>query len=245
MAKTFQEQLDDLVSQFVPAEKLPEAKTLLAPLNEALTRTFREYASDIEAAKGRLRKVEGIDPEEFARLETRIKELTTALDDKDVTIKELGTKYDAANVALTDTKGKLTATAKESAIRKALSDAKLRIAPEAVEEVFASIDRRVTVKPDGSFVIPSVVTSKDAAGTEIKTPIEYAVADYITKEWAVSPYAKRVLLADVNLGGGRGGIDLGAGGSKPWKDMTLDERTAAYKADPVAAQQQIAAEAAK
>lgn len=240
MAKTFQEQLDELVAQFVPADKVEEAKKVLTPLNEALTRTFKGYSDDIEAAKIRLRSVEGVKPEEFAKLEARVKELTDAVSAKDVELNDIKTKYDTANKSLLDTKSKLTTVAKETAIRKALTDAKLRIAPDAMEEVFGSIDRKVVTKDDGSFVIPSVIISKDAAGTEIRTPVEYPVAEYLSKEWAVSPYAKRVLLADFSTGGGAKSAGDGMGsGSKPWKDMSLDERNAAYKADPVAAQAQI------
>lgn len=234
---TFQEQIDALITKFTPADKLADAKAQVTPLLEAMTGVFKNYATDIETAKGRLRALEGIKPEDFSRLETLTKEQKAAIDAKEAELTTLKAQYEAANAKLTETNGKLSATVKEKEIRKALDSCGLRIAADSIDEVYNAIDRRVVQKPDGTFVIPGVLVSKDAAGTEIRTNVERPIAEYITKEWAVTPFAKRVLLADVNTGGGAGGSGALAGvnGAKPWGKMTLTEQSAVQRADPAKA----------
>jgi hypothetical protein len=233
MAKTFQEQLDELISAYVPADKLTEVKEKFAPISSAMTNTFQHYAEDIETAKARLRTLEGIKPEEFARLDTLVKQQADRLMELETSATDYKTKYETSENALRDTKCKLMATTRENAIRKALVDAKLPIAADSLDEVYGSIDRKVVQKPDGSFVVPSVLISKDSANNEIRTPVEHQITDYLTKEWAVTPFAKRVILADDTTGGGANGSGRGGRGSKPFSEMSFAEKTVMARDNPV------------
>jgi hypothetical protein len=243
---TFQEQIAALLMEAnVPDDKKASVKAALDPMFEAMTRTFHQYDTDINDLKGKVRATEGIKPEEYAALETKVKELTDELGGKTAAHDKVKKDYDTAVTQLGALKGQLTSATLEKEVRKAMGA--FKIAPDAVDEVYSIITGKVKQKEDGSFVIPHVTKVKDAAGTEVETAIESPVSAYMEKYWATSPFAKRVLLADYSTGGGAGGTKGGPGtGSKPWKEMSLSEQTAAFKSDPVAAQAQIdAASAAK
>jgi hypothetical protein len=237
---TFQEQIEALIIARLPEDKRAEVLDQLKPINEAMTRTFQNYATDIEATKTRLRALEGIKPEEHAALESLSKQQAADL----ATLKQLAddykAKYETANTTLTETQKKLVSTTRDRTLRAALDSAKLRIAPDSIEQVLRDIDSRVIQKDDGSFVVPSVIVSKDAANTEIKTPTEYSIDTFLTKEWAASPFAKRVILADYTSGGGAGGSGGGgpaSNGTKKWKEMSYKEQVLFHNANPTLAAQ--------
>jgi hypothetical protein len=244
---TFQEQIEALIKARTPVDQQAAALADLKPIADAMTRTFQGYATDIEDAKTRLRALEGIKPEEHAKLEATSKQqaadlaaLATALDD-------YKNKYEVANTTLTETQKKLAATNRERALRTAIDTAKLRIAPDSVEQALRDIDARVKQKDDGSFVVPSTIVSKDAAGTEIRTPTEYPIETYLTKEWAATPFAKRVILADFTSGGGAGGSGgriPTTDGTKKWKEMSYKEQVVLHNTNPTLAAQ-MQAEATK
>lgn len=228
---TFQEQIDDIISKNIPADKQASVKELLIPIFSAMTNTFQRYDADIQAAKEKVRAVEGIKPEAHAELEKRVKEQETALNDLQVKLKKSETDYNNALTKLNEANAKLDGASKENAVRKAMG--LFEIAEESVDDVFTVISSKVVKKDDGTFHIPHVVVSKDAAGKEIKTPTEMSVQEYMTDVWAPSGAAKRVLLAPYSSGGGATGhTEKVRSGAKPFSKMTLTERSELYRNDP-------------
>jgi hypothetical protein len=240
---TFQEQIDALVAKHVPADKLEVVKSELIPLFGAMTRTFQDYDRDINDMKEKVRKVEGIKPEDFARLENVTKEQATTLAQAKADLEKAKTDYTAAVTQLGALKGQLSQTTLEKEVRKAMGN--FKIAPESIEDVYTIMSSKVKMKDDGTFVVPHVIKSKDAANKEIETPAESSVETYMKEQWAVSPSAKRVLLAEFSSGGSAHGGGRGAGaGSKPWSKMTLTEQSTFMRTDPEGAKALQAAETA-
>ena len=220
---TFQEQLDAMI----PAEKKAEAAVVF----EAMTSTFKRYDADINEMKQRVRSVEGIKPEDHARLEARARELEEKSSLTEGEYKKLLKMRDELTAKNAELGQKLTATSIEKEVRKAMGA--LKIVPEAVDAVYDLVASKVVVGEDGEFT----VLYKDKDGKELKS----SVGDYLTKEWAVTPLAKRLLVADFSTGGGANGTAGGVSATKKWGDMSLGEQSVLFRQNPEIARQLMAA----
>jgi hypothetical protein len=219
---TFQEQLKALI----PPEKASEAESIFS----AMTRTFERYDTDITELKQRVRSSEGVKPEDLAKAEARIAELSAQFASTESEYKKTKKLAEEYGTKLAETTQRLTETSIEKEVRKAMSA--FRIVPEAVDPVFDLIRHTVKQKEDGSFIVPH----KDAAGKDLESP----VGDYMEKIWANTPFAKRVIVADYSTGGGAGGPGSPAAGSKKWGEMSLGEQSVLFKQNPEVARQLMA-----
>ena len=216
---SFQEQLLALISD----DKKKDAE----PIMTAMTKTFQDYATDIAELKTKIRSSEGVKPEEFAKLEQRLKETETTISTSENELKKYKKLYEDTNNKLVETYKRLTETSIEKEVRRAMSV--FKIAPDSVDQVFDLISHTVKVKDDGSFIVG--IKDKEGKDTEL------SVKDYMEKTWAVTPFAKRVLLADFSSGGGSDNQINGHTTGKKWREMTLDEQGKLYKENPTLAQQ--------
>ena len=211
---TFQEQLKALI----PPEKAGEAESIFT----AMTRTFERYDTDITELKQRVRSSEGVKPEDLAKAEARIAELSAQFATTDSEYKKTKKLADEYGTRLAETTKKLTETSIEKEVRKAMSA--FRIVPEAVDPVFDLISHNVRVKETGEFVVPF----KTADGKDT----ECSVGEYMEKVWSNTPFAKRVIVADYSTGGGAGGPGTLNAGAKKWGEMSLGEQSVLFKQNP-------------
>ena len=102
----------------------------------------------------------------------------------------------------------------ESSLTSALTAA--NVAPQFLDAAKALLGKSVTVK--------------DEEGKRKAFVGDKSLGDYVN-EWAASDAGKPFVKAPANGGGGSSGTPLG-GGSKKISEMSIEERNAAYKADP-------------
>lgn len=186
----------------------PEVKALLeevaAEATEALSAKNKELLAELRAAKAKAKGSE-IDPEEHARLQTKVEELTGTLDK---VTKDSIRQIEKLTKDLTDKDGALTQHLIDGGLSSAL--AKAGVAPHFMDAAKAMLRGQAAIK-DGAAVIG-----------------DKPLADHVT-EWAGTDQGKHFITAPANSGGGGQG---GNGGGKTTGNLggTRDERVAALKA---------------
>lgn len=186
----------------------PEVKALLeeaaAEATEALSAKNKELLAELRAAKAKA-KGSDVDPEEHARLQTQVEELTGKLDKA---TKDSNRQIEKLTKDLTDKEGALTQHLIDGGLSTAL--AKAGVAPHFMDAAKAMLRGQAAIK-DGAAVIG-----------------DKPLADHVT-EWAGTDQGKHFITAPANSGGGGQG---GNGGGKTTGNLggTRDERVAALKA---------------
>lgn len=186
----------------------PEVKALLeeaaAEATEALSAKNKELLAELRAAKAKAKGSE-IDPEEHARLQTQVEELTGKLDK---VTKDSTRQIEKLTKDLTDKEGALTQHLIDGGLSTAL--AKAGVAPHFMDAAKAMLRGQAAIK-DGAAVIG-----------------DKPLADHVT-EWAGTDQGKHFITAPANSGGGGQG---GSGGGKTTGNLggTREERVAAFKA---------------
>lgn len=186
----------------------PEVKALLeeaaAEATEALSAKNKELLAELRAAKAKAKGSE-IDPEEHARLQTQVEELTGKLDK---VTKDSTRQIEKLTKDLTDKEGALTQHLIDGGLSTAL--AKAGVAPHFMDAAKAMLRGQAAIK-DGAAVIG-----------------DKPLADHVT-EWAGTDQGKHFIAAPANSGGGGQG---GSGGGKTSGNLggTRDERVAALRA---------------
>ncbi|MBD9476493.1 hypothetical protein IB268_26520 [Achromobacter sp. ACM01] len=186
----------------------PEVKALLeevaAEATEALSAKNKELLAELRAAKAKA-KGSDVDPEEHARLQTQVEELTGKLDK---VTKDSVRQIEKLTKDLTDKDGTLTQHLIDGGLSTAL--AKAGVAPHFMDAAKAMLRGQASIK-DGAAVIG-----------------DKPLADHVT-EWAGTDQGKHFVTAPANSGGGGQG---GNGGGKTSGNLggTRDERVAALKA---------------
>ncbi|AZR93922.1 hypothetical protein BBB39_09170 [Bordetella trematum] len=185
----------------------PEVKALIdeavAASSEALSAKNKELLAELRTVKA---KVKGeVDPEEHARLQTQVEELTGQLDK---VTKESARQIEKLTKDLADKDGALTQHLIDGGLSTAL--AKAGVAPHFMDAAKAMLRGQAAIK-DGAAVIG-----------------DKPLADHVT-EWAGTDQGKHFVTAPANSGGGGQG---GSGGGKTTGNLggTRDERVAALKA---------------
>lgn len=186
----------------------PEVKALLeeaaAEATEALSAKNKELLAELRQAKAKA-KGSDVDPEEHARLQTQVEELTGKLDK---TTKGSNRQIEKLTKDLTDKEGALTQHLIDGGLSTAL--AKAGVAPHFMDAAKAMLRGQAAIK-DGAAVIG-----------------DKPLADHVT-EWAGTDQGKHFITAPANSGGGGQG---GNGGGKTTGNMggTREDRVAALKA---------------
>ncbi|CAB3922372.1 hypothetical protein [Achromobacter deleyi] len=171
---------------------------------EALSAKNKELLAELRAAKAKAKGSE-IDPEEHARLQTQVEDLTGKLDK---VTKDSNRQIEKLTKDLTDKDGALTQHLIDGGLSTAL--AKAGVAPHFMDAAKAMLRGQAAIK-DGAAVISDKL-----------------LADHVT-EWAGTDQGKHFITAPANSGGGGQG---GSGGGKTSGNLggTRDERVAALKA---------------
>lgn len=171
---------------------------------EALSAKNKELLAELRAAKAKA-KGSDVDPEEHARLQTQVEELTGELDK----VKKDSTRQiEKLTKDLTDKEGALTQHLIDGGLSTAL--AKAGVAPHFMDAAKAMLRGQAAIK-DGAAVISDKL-----------------LADHVT-EWAGTDQGKHFITAPANSGGGGQG---GNGGGKTSGNLggTREERVAALRA---------------
>ncbi len=185
----------------------PEVKALLeeaaAEATEALSAKNKELLAELRQAKAKAKGSE-IDPEEHARLQTQVEELSGKLDK---VTKDSTRQIEKLTKDLTDKEGALTQHLIDGGLSTAL--AKAGVAPHFMDAAKAMLRGQAAIK-DGAAVIG-----------------DKPLADHVT-EWAGTDQGKHFITAPANSGGGGQG---GNGGGKASGNLggTREERIAALK----------------
>ncbi|NMU88406.1 hypothetical protein HGQ98_00695 [Achromobacter ruhlandii] len=186
----------------------PEVKALLeeaaAEATEALSAKNKELLAELRQAKAKAKGSE-IDPEEHARLQTLVEELTSKLDK---VTKDSTRQIEKLTKDLTDKEGALTQHLIDGGLSTAL--AKAGVAPPFLDAAKAMLRGQAAIK-DGAAVIG-----------------DKPLADHVT-EWAGTDQGKHFITAPANSGGGGQG---GSGGGQTSGNLggTREERVAALRA---------------
>ncbi|CFM01140.1 hypothetical protein [Bordetella pertussis] len=185
----------------------PEVKALLeevaAEATEALSAKNKELLAELRAAKAKAKGSE-IDPEEHARLQTQVEELTGKLDK---VTKDSARQIEKLTKDLAEKDDALTQHLIDSGLSTAL--AKAGVAPHFMDAAKAMLRGQAAIK-DGAAVIG-----------------EKPLADHVT-EWAGTDQGKHFVTAPANSGGGGQG---GNSGGKCTGNMggSREDRVAALK----------------
>lgn len=171
---------------------------------EALSAKNKELLAELRQAKAKA-KGSDVDPEEHARLQTQVEDLTGKLDK---VTKDSTRQIEKLTKDLTDKEGALTQHLIDGGLSTAL--AKAGVAPHFMDAAKAMLRGQAAIK-DGAAVIG-----------------DKPLADHVT-EWAGTDQGKHFVTAPANSGGGGQG---GNGGGKTSGNMggTRDERVAALHA---------------
>lgn len=186
----------------------PEVAALIEEVTtqatEKLSTKNQELLAELRAAKAKAKGAE-IDPEEHARLQTQVEDLTGKLDK---VTKDSNRQIEKLTKDLTDKEGALTQHLIDGGLSSAL--AKAGVAPHFMDAAKAMLRGQAAIK-DGAAVIG-----------------DKPLADHVT-EWAGTDQGKHFITAPANSGGGGQG---GNGGGKTTGNLggTRDERVAALKA---------------
>lgn len=185
----------------------PEVKALIdeviAEATEALSAKNKELLAELRTAKAKAKGAE-IDPEEHARLQSQVEDLTGQL--AKVT-KDSAKQIEKLTKDVADKDTALTQHLIDGGLTAAL--AKVGVAPHFMDAAKAMLRGQASIK-DGAAVIG-----------------DKPLADHIT-EWAGSDQGKHFVLAPQNSGGGGQG---GGGGGKQTGNLggTREERVAALR----------------
>lgn len=168
-----------------------------------------------------------------AELEAKVDELTeqnaTLKRDTDKAVKKLTSERDDAQTALTSERSAVSRLVLENGLTEELTKAGIK--KELLPAARAYLRERgaLSVESEGD-IRKAVAIIKDKAGDR-KVSI-----DAYVKEFASSDEGKAFIPAEANQGSGSGG-PAGQTAKKPWKDMTLKERTEIHLKDPALAKQ--------
>ncbi|KDD21200.1 hypothetical protein [Bordetella bronchiseptica] len=186
----------------------PEVKALIeevtAEATEALSAKNKELIAELRTAKAKAKGSE-IDPEEHARLQTQVEELTGKLEKA---TKDSARQIEKLTKDLTEKEGALTQHLIDGGLSTAL--AKAGVAPHFMDAVKAMLRGQTSIK-DGAAVIGD------------------KLLDDHVMEWASTDQGKHFITAPANTGGGGQG---GNGGGKSTGNMggSREDRVAALKA---------------
>ncbi|AMG88515.1 hypothetical protein [Bordetella bronchiseptica] len=186
----------------------PEVKALIeevtAEATEALSAKNKELIAELRTAKAKAKGSE-IDPEEHARLQTQVEELTGKLEKA---TKDSARQIEKLTKDLTEKEGALTQHLIDGGLSTAL--AKAGVAPHFMDAVKAMLRSQTSIK-DGAAVIGD------------------KLLDDHVMEWASTDQGKHFITAPANTGGGGQG---GNGGGKCTGNMggSREDRVAALKA---------------
>ena len=189
----------------------------VAGLKKKNKELLEKYKNPDDDARQKLIMLESERDELQANLARLQKDMETVKADKLKAEKERDEKVSAANQTVADLliDGGLT-----SALAGAVKPAHM----EAVKLLHKS---KFTVELGEDGKPRAVASVKGADGTVKKLDPKA----YVT-EWMNTPDGKEWALASSNSGGGASGSGAGGGTNKAFKDMTLDERTQLFKANP-------------
>jgi len=183
----------------------PEVKALIdevtAEATEALSAKNKELLAELRTAKAKAKGAE-IDPEEYARLQTQVEELTGKLEKVS---KDSAKQIEKLTKDLSEKDGALTQHLIDGGLSTAL--AKAGVAPHFMDAAKAMLRGQATIK-DGHAVIG-----------------DKPLADHIT-EWAGSDQGKHFVLAPANSGGGGQGGNGGHPGTLKRSEMTPEQQRA-------------------
>lgn len=182
----------------------PEVIALIEDVTEALSAKNKELVAELRTARAKARGSE-IDPEEHARLQTQVEELTGKLEK---VTKDSTKQVEKLTQDLADKDSALTQHLIDGGLSAAL--AKANVAPHFMDAAKAMLRGQAALK-DGVAVIG-----------------DKPLADHVT-DWAGTDQGKHFVLAPHNSGGG----GTGSGNhTKKFSDMSEAERVALYRADP-------------
>ena len=185
----------------------PEVKALIeeatTEATEALSAKNSELIAELRKANAKLKKGTEIDPEEHARLQTEVDELTAKLDH---VTKDSQKTIDRLTKDVSDKDAALAQHLIDGGLSSAL--AKAGIAPYFVDAAKSLLKAQATIK-DGVALIG-------------EKPLDEAVT-----EWAATDQGKHFVSAPLNSGGASpGSTRPTVPGPKKAKDMTPDEKAA-------------------
>lgn len=233
---TFQEQLQEKLLAIVGEDKKEAMLEAVAPVFEAMGKTFKQYDDDIKALKKAAKTAPGdggIDPRDFEELERNhekaTKDLETALRQLDAE-KKAKAKVEATAADLTKKlsveSSALSSTVMANELRKAMGD--FDFIAGTSDEAFDILAKGVKIAVDENGVRKVYATKKDASGAEV----EISLQDHVKERVGTSELFKRILAAPLTTGGGALGGGKGGALKKPFKDMTLGERTGLFRTNP-------------
>ncbi len=243
---SYQDQLKDKISAFIPEDRKDELEQAIGPIFDSMSQTFSQYDKDIKDLKKAVKAAEVaaakdgslIDPKVYDKLQSDYDTMELDLQKAQAELKKYETQFGEVSKKLT--KSELTAKqlsdklSRESslldshllsgAIQKEMNN--LPLAEGAAEEIFDILSKNVRVVADEEGNRRVVALVKDAAtGTEI----ERTVSEHV-KNWAnTSPVAKRLLIATRTTGTGAYGTVLRGGEKKSFDKMSIKERTELYR----------------
>lgn len=185
----------------------PEVKALIeevtAAATEALSAKNRELLGEVKALKAKAKGAD-IDPAEHAALQSKVEELTEALDKA---TKASKSEVEKLTKALAEKDGALTQHLIDAGLTDAL--AKAGVAPHYLNAAKAMFKGQAALKADGGQY-QALIGDKP-------------IADAI-KEWAATDEGKHFVTAPANNGGGASGGGKGAPSNKNAAQMTPNEK---------------------
>jgi len=198
--------------------KAAVAAAVKAAIDEE-TRGLKAKVTELMESLKKAKKGQEIDPEDHARLERELEETQGKLTEAEKKLKTATTEAEKHKKSY-ESESQLT---HRLLVDNGLTEALLKagVKPEFQKAAKAMLAGQVVLVAEGDKRIAKVG--------------DKTLADFVT-EWAKGDEGKHFVAAAGNGGGGSGGSDgKGGGTQKKWGEMTLDERTASWKADPVKA----------
>lgn len=184
-----------------------------AAIEEAIT-GLKEKNFELLGKVKKLQKDATIDPAEHQALMTELEQTQAKLAEAAKALKAAAAETEKHKKAFETEAQFAHRLLVENGLTEALLKAKVK--PELSKAVRAMLSGQVSLVADGDTRVAKIGDK----------PL-----DVFVDEWAKSDEGKHFVSAPANHGGGAGGGG-GKGETKPWKDMSLDERTNLFKANP-------------
>lgn len=177
----------------------PEVIALIEDVTEALSAKNKELVAELRTARAKARGSE-IDPEEHARLQTQVEELTGKLEK---VTKDSTKQVEKLTQDLADKDSALTQHLIDGGLSSAL--AKAGVAPHFMDATKAMLRGQAAIKEGAAFVG------------------DKPLADHVA-EWAQGEQGKHFVLAPHNSGGGASGGSGAHNGLLKRSDMTPEQQ---------------------
>jgi len=210
----------DRVKKALSEEEFKKIEAIMDQMDEVI----EGFQTDLDELKKKARTKEDLNPEEFAKLEKQVKDLTTQLKEANKANETMKAELQTATETAAQAQKRLNEAKVETELMAWLTDPKHTVKPELLTMAKDSLSRRITLKQEGDD-LKLVVTTKDKSGK----PVEKALAEYLDQDWAPTE-GKGAILAPRSAGSG-GGKPAASGGQEadsevvdPFKGLFSDER---------------------